>query len=418
MNDEMKRTTIVLPSLVLAIIGVLLIGCEEVAPKGSGSPETQPIPRPLDPQGPDWSFAIPTQNDSGVTLSDVAWNGGRFVAVGTNDYDRTKPETLLSGIANRIVYSSDGETWTDVITPYPIEEIRLTRVTAIGTGFLAGGYGGAAYSPDGVTWIVRRIGAKEVWDAHPWIGIWQDGARCSQSLFIEAGLFYFEHESFPTTAFGYGFYSGVRRSDDGITWEGGFVESRTDGMVSIQGLPSEYDAVACTEDHLIAVGGSGGSIAYSTDDGTTWVVTLHNRDETVSAADDSWSAFNAITVGGLHGDTFVAVGGNIGHVDGGITAASSDGIRWSYGIDTTLTPLSTSKPDAGLHDVIWTGEKYVAVGHDGNRNALVLQSSEGIGWIEANAPDTHVLLAVAGDRSRLVAVGEFGIYVRSEDSMR
>lgn len=105
-----------------------------------------------------WTEVLPRQS---VSLNRVVWSGDRFVAVGSSS-----GEPMASAIA---LLSPDGLAWTR-------HAVGSTSITVLydlawsGSQFVAVGYGGAARSPDGVTW--QQVGAGSVTssDAIGWSG--------------------------------------------------------------------------------------------------------------------------------------------------------------------------------------------------------------------------------------------------------
>ncbi|HET9694353.1 MAG TPA: hypothetical protein VFP48_08200 [Steroidobacteraceae bacterium] len=85
-----------------------------------------------------------------VALDAVTWSGSRFVAVGT-DYGGTSVQYVA-------LVSSDGTGWQK--HPVPVQG-RLTEVIWDGAQFVAAGYGGVARSPDGTTWT--QVGPGVAW---------------------------------------------------------------------------------------------------------------------------------------------------------------------------------------------------------------------------------------------------------------
>src|SRR5262249_3925658 len=76
----------------------------------------------------------------------------------------------------------------------------------------------------------------------------------------------------------------------------------------------------------------------------------------------------------------------------GTIVGSSDGVTW------TPAPSPTG---ADLMQVIFTGDRFVAVGGDWNSGAATITSSDGQSWAELASPPGHMFHAVvrAGDHS-------------------
>jgi hypothetical protein len=87
--------------------------------------------------------------------------------------------------------------------------------------------------------------------------------------------------------------------------------------------------------------------------------------------------------------------------DNGFIGSSPDGANWTKRVSGTTTEL---------HDIVWTGSKYVAVG------GTVLLSSDGITWHSAQSPVQGVYLkCVVWTGSLFVAGGAYGSIVTSLD---
>lgn len=102
---------------------------------------------------------------------------------------------------------------------------------------------------------------------------------------------------------------------------------------------------------------------------------------------------------GLHdvvwgGNRFIAVGSTIGH--------STDGSRWQLVSDLGMPNLTA---------IAWNGIHYVAVGHDG----LIMRSSDGDRWEPADSATTETLNDVTWNGTRFVAVGDHGVIIHSAD---
>ena len=65
----------------------------------------------------------------------------------------------------------------------------------------------------------------------------------------------------------------------------------------------------------------------------------------------------------------------------------------------------------GLNDVIWSGERFVAVGEDG----VILTSEDGIEWVQQESGTGAGLNDITSYRSDIVAVGQDGVVLLSTD---
>jgi PKD repeat protein len=97
------------------------------------------------PDGMSWSrTAVP-----GYELSSIAWDGGKWVAIG--------PDSTRDGMV--VGVSADGASWE--ITEH--EELSLRQVQWAGDRFLATAHRGFATSTDGLSWKITEIEGLEYW---------------------------------------------------------------------------------------------------------------------------------------------------------------------------------------------------------------------------------------------------------------
>ena len=94
---------------------------------------------------------------------------------------------------------------------------------------------------------------------------------------------------------------------------------------------------------------------------------------------------------------------------------SSNHLTAKFEVVSDVTPTAWTRRVGGLpfvlHDVLWTGSSFVAVGGDGK----VLTSTDGIDWMERSAPVPVELIAVVSRESDVVAVGADATVVLSTD---
>ena len=180
------------------------------------------------PNATDWSSPLPTAAVARRTLSDIVWNGSRFVAVGGLN------SSNLGANDGVIVTSPDGDTWTSRTTG---GEQPILNVIWNGSQLLAVGWGSTILtSPDGVTWTSRDSGtSNKTFRDIAWDG----------SQFVVVGG-----------------YQVVVTSPDGIDWTSHTIDST---------VPSQ--AVAWNGTRFVAVGGySSGYNVMTSPDGETWTV--------------------------------------------------------------------------------------------------------------------------------------------------
>ena len=196
------------------------------------------------------------------------------------------------------------------------------------------------------------------------------------------------------------------------------------GLTSPSGKTGlSLESVAASGDLFVAVG-EGGTILRSSD-GNNWsaarccdhawfneviwgggrFVAVGHYTIVSSTDGDSWersripnmrASFNGVAWGN---DRFVAVG-----IDGAI-AQSRDGLRWQRVRQRTTR--------ASLFGIAWGGGRFVAVGNDG----VIVYSADGEDWQTARDTDTATLHDVVYNGERFVAVGA-GIILHSSDGKR
>ena len=403
-----------------------------------------------------WVAARSTATDDWLT--DVAWGGGRFVAVG----------------GYRIIYSSDGDRW---------ERSRsgnMGRLESVAWGndrFVAVGANGTiVHSGEGSRWRRLQNDATRTdlvgiaWGGGRFVALGRDGTIVYST----------DGESWETaTHTGGEWLSGVAWNGERFVAVGGTVEyrgSRAKVLYSIDGdrwqparrLPAiagTLEDIAWNGHRFVAVGDR--SIVYS-DDGERWQPATENTQnslravagnsygfvalswegavlystdgivwsagagggplpdlDTVAWGADRFLAFDYWTCSIVHsldgqdwkemscrergfsprdviwdGDRFVAVSYySIGH--------SGDGDRWQL--------AHTSYKEGPFHAVSWNGDRYVAVGFAG----LIMHSGDGERWSRAtDSATTETLNDVAWNGKRFVAVGRQGVIVNSSDGDR
>ncbi len=308
--------------------------------------------------GLEWEQALPTQLKQSP-LEDVAWGGGRFVAVG----------------ASLTAWSEDGRDWHLAKSPIPLNTITWT-----GTEFLARDREGAVLlSADGDSWrfvVIPRLSAAATGNGMTVainyggrLFLSTDGGQewTLLSTITRAGT----SSSNPQIAFVGGRFftfssSAAFTSADGFTWS------------PVYTYPPPSDVV-WTGQAFVGIG-SGGRISRS-DDGVTWTSS--------SIAEFSGGLLDAVWTG----SQVIAVGTN------GAAFSSPDGIAW--------TPL-TSGTTEHLLEVVWDGEQAVA---RTNTYGLVYFSSGPplpAGFSARALDASHGRLVVAGSAGKIAILGDTG----------
>lgn len=330
----------------------------------------------------------------------VAWGAGRFVAVGTE--------------ASAI--SSDGDFWT----VQPMSTGALNDIAWDGIRFVAVGAGGnVATSANGEEWMPEISGS----------------ARILYSVYSENGL---------TIAVG---AEGTVLRRDGASWLD-------------RSLPVSVDLHAFTahQDLWIAAG-SDGAIFTSANEGDEWTAqnsgsvrtfnsVIWTGEQFVAGAFDTllaspdgqtWSPLSTETyrltirdfiyrngqlvlLGGgktgvlpdggilrwafteprefLHGISW-GVGRYVAVGDGGAILSSDDGVVWNN---------RTVEITGGFSDVIWTGDRFLAMGGNGEWSGFIFSSLEGVFWkrivtVGGSAGGGAAIHSIARNGDLFVAVG-------------
>lgn len=294
-----------------------------------------------DDGGVRWTEASQTATDGAVL--DVAWGGGRFVAVG-----RANDGSVL------IVHSDDGDRWEAASEP-TIE--RGLGDVAWGDGrFVAVSDDGAiVHSSDGDRWETATDPATES-------GLYDVAWSRGRYVAVGAG-------------------GVVVYSDDGDRWE--TASEPPTGVWSLNG----------------AVGGGGRFVAVGS--GPRGAVVVHSADGDRWAPASEPAASAGLTAVVWNGRRFVAVGLR------GAIVSSTDGDRWVEEAAATST--------ISLHRVASSGERFVAVGGGPGGNGTILHGQGGT-WAPADVPESlPVLIGAASANGRLVAVGDAGTILHSDD---
>jgi hypothetical protein len=219
---------------------------------------------------------------SGVTT--IAWNGSIWVAAGIR--------IINSITTGRIIYSSDGLTWTNSSSGYSIFAYSTPTVVAWGGSIWVAAAsdingGRVATSPDGITWTQSSSATNLftnscnalAWNGSLWVGV--------------------------------GASSKIGYSYDGISW----TSSTSPVTVSLY-------AVAWNGSTWIAVGGQATGIVIVSSDGITWTNTAGT-----GGGNAGTIFFENCTTVAWNGSRWIA--GGVGVTGFGIVASSPDGFTWT-----------------------------------------------------------------------------------------
>jgi hypothetical protein len=395
-----------------------------------------------------WSWVDPLPQ--GNSMLDVAWGGGRYVAVGHYG-------TILT--------SPDGATWTAQVSG---TIHRLQSIARSDSKFVAvGNFGTILSSDDGLSWSEQSAGVTNtltdiIWAGEQFVAI-GDGFTSDVLLVSSDGASWTVAN--PT-------FVG---SGQGIAWDGvqyavlssnGFSNSRVSLSTNLSdwteiniGVKGAFD-IAWGNGHFVV---AGAGLFYTSPDGADWSIPedggntqnlyavewvgdrflavgsnrlLTSFDGTTWATqsvDSDGRALQAIT---SSGGGFVAVGGSIisstdaaswtlhsssaGLVFSDILWAGGDNQFVAVGTDTVGTSedglsWSTTSLSGSLNDISWNGSVYVAVGSSGR----VYSSPDGSNWSERDSGTSQWLEDITWDATlgQFFAVGWNGAIIASPDGV-
>ena len=350
--------------------------------------------------GINWlSAAGTTFNGTGGVGRSVAYNGTRWIAVGTN---ATTP--LVTGL-----YSTDGITWTATTTNIFASNSGAigydvawsgSRWVAVGTNALSPSNFTVNYSTDGLTWFTTTtntfngtggVGRGVAWNGTKFVAVGQNATSATATIiYSNEGINWFTATNSTTTAFSTTGYcvmwngtkwiaggSGTNvmaYSLDGLIWTPISVATFTSVQINYIAYNSKRpNTISFPRNITIAVGyyaAANNSMFYSIDGGFTWTSCVGNVFGT-TAASASTTAY------------CIATNGNMWLVGGTGTASgflqtmgvSYDGINW-VSTQVTANPVFTTN----VRGIAWSPvlKLWVAVGAGTNQLAY---SYNGITWI-------------------------------------
>lgn len=184
-----------------------------------------------------------------------------------------------------------------------------------------------------------------------------------------------------------GKFGTIATSEDGINWETTSIDSN-----------ETLNDVYFTGSQLIAVGDRGG--VYTSVNGLDW--SMDNVNSNVVLKSLSWNE-----------KTFVIVT-EVGAV---LTSTDCENWKWvlkgaSGGNTLGNTPKGALLLGTGIEDVIWDGEKFVAVGVKGG----IFTSPDGINWVQKSSDSENKLKSITWTGLQYVTVGQNGTILTSADT--
>ena len=178
--------------------------------------------------------------------------------------------------------------------------------------------------------------------------------------------------------------SAIARTTDGIHWDFVFSATNDPDIVFLD--------VVWTGKQFVAVGTDG--LIVTSPDGETWTVRKSSSDIYINSV-------------ASNGTRIVAVGHDCSDPANcrPLILESSDGESWSQ-TDTS------AYSDFSLNAVVWTGTRFVALGDPGH----AMTSPHSYTWSHHYTPNTFVVFGLDWDGARLVAVGNGGGVVSTDQA--
>jgi hypothetical protein len=372
-----------------------------------------------------WVDSSPSVAPGFNTLNQAVWTGNQWVVMGDSGLIFTSPDgtnwtpqtagttdgftalaaspslivanTFPSGGSQQAFYtSSNGVSWTQRAlgtAPFFRDMLRVeTRWVGVGT---FGGSSGAQWSDDGLTWTA----ATGQFDQTPDYVV-HDGTRfvAFSSALSSSGETYVSPDGKSWTLMAPGdqkwirmarspaglmvaiSFGRVQTSTDGINWTYGVPPSTTSGLIDVEWFAPLNQFVALSQ---VAANAA----VFFSPDGLNWtlgssVASTHNR------------AIGASPTLLVNVPGFTGAGASI--------YTSPDGVNW--------TPR-TNPATAGLNEVQWLGDRWIALGSSG----AVLTSPDGISWTASSSGVTAALRRAVMVGGTITVVGDGGTILSSAD---
>jgi hypothetical protein len=303
-------------------------------------------------------------------ITGIAYGAGKFVAVGHD---------------GKIAYSNaNGTSWT-AVSNTTFGDSRIydiaygnNRFVAVG-GYSSGNNSKIAYSADGISWTAAS--ANGSFNCIAWGG----------GKFVAGG------------------YERLGYSEDGISW----IVNEYGGYFQFGN--SDVSGIAYGDGKFVAVGGGGGKMTYS-EDGINWTM--------VSSTSFGGAFIDAIAYGN---GRFVAAASGGGFANPGQMAHSTDGINWTAipaGTDNGTTSTFANSINSTISSIVWSGDKFVAVGKNGLSNVQpwLAYSANGTSWTGISPAEAFgqygAVRAIAYGGGRFVAGGEYSTGSASNGTSR
>ncbi len=284
-------------------------------------------------------------------------------------------------------------TTDDVATPSPSADINMVAVGAEGT---------ILTSTDGISWTRQSLGDTKFifdveWNGSVWMAVGVEGGGsgggCGEAYSSTDGYNWTVHDlGCPDILQGVGwngaqwvavgYFGQAFTSPDGVNWTLTHTgNSSTPGMWDV-----EWDDAS---GEWYAVGGAG--TVRSSSNGTNWT----------NVGGPGTDDLRGLTTGGSH---WVVVG------DNGTLARSPVGTGTWSSVSPSVSTL--------IHDVLFNGSQYMAVGAVAGPNSLVLTSGNGTQWVNEYIQTSNTLRGLTWINGQWIAVGDANVVFTSPDGQQ
>jgi hypothetical protein len=281
----------------------------------------------------------------------------------------------------------------DVASPSPKAEVQMVAVGTEGT---------ILTSVDGISWTRQSLGDTKFiydveWNGSVWMAVGGDGGGNSGAC----------GEAYSST--------------DGYNW-----------TVHAMGCPDMLQGVGWNGSQWVGVGWYGQ--IHTSPDGVNWTLTQSGGSsaqwlwevEWDDASGQWYAVGNAGTVrSSSNGTNWANVGGPGNDDLRGLTTGGSNWIVVGDNGTLARSPVgggawSSVSPGVGtlIHDVLFNGSQYVAVGEVAGPSSLVLTSGNGTQWTNQAISTTNTLRGLTWTNGLWIAVGDAHVIFTSPDGLQ
>jgi hypothetical protein len=343
-------------------------------------------------------------NDLTITVATVASGSNGVATITSSGTAVSQKYVAIAYGTTAAATSTNGTTWVAMTMPAALNWTAIDYGTVAGVGYyvaVASGSTNAYYSTNGTTWSAGSVGA----------GAWSDIAYGNGSFVAIA------QASVSSTTY-------ARTTNGGVTWTASTFAAGSTAIaygggkfVTVQGGGSRNSA------YSINNGGAWTVVQLPTNNDSSnsnWVDIAYGNGRFVAIADNAAQAaysLNGIAwtrsvLPNIYEWSSIQYGQGVFYVTsyGSDAVSSPDGVTWTVrdGKYTSVTVTSTSKDTTAATytartlpstsywtDVIWTGTKFVAIGHDNSAAIVGATSTDGMTWSALTMPSVSAYTASA-----------------------